>query len=110
MVKSIELNFGIDRILSPDFTPRKSSPRLSVKEITKSKSKNDKFYRSRVCYTYDQLQTLESAFMQNQYVIGGERILLAKRLNLEPKNVKIWFQNRRIRYRKQQSSSSDSDN
>ena len=143
MVQSIDLNFGIDRILSADFSSEKQKPetpdlkalafllsaslknyeaaktsRLSVKEITKSKkraSPTEKISpnsRKRVTFTSHQLNELEIVFRENQYVHGAERVRLAKKLGLEPMNVKNWFQNRRIRYRRKQNrmSSSESDN
>ena len=124
MVRSIDLNFGIDRILLPTFSTRKSilatsestkSSRFTVKELTKIARKPTKISpsgRKRITFTEYQLSQLEIVFRENQYVHGGERILLAKKLGLEPVNVKNWFQNRRIRYRRKQNtmSSSDSDN
>ena len=123
MVRSIDLNFGIDRILLPTFSTRKKllatsekskSSRFTVKELTKIARKPTKISpsgRKRISFTEYQLNQLEIVFRENQYVHGGERVLLAKKLGLEPANVKNWFQNRRIRYRRKQNNmSSDSDN
>ena len=122
MVQSIDLNFGIDRILMPNFSTRKSlSPstepkrvKISVKEITKRQKRgvSSPTERKRITFTIYQLAQMEEVFSTNQYVHGAERVLLAKRLGLEPINVKNWFQNRRIRFRRKQNSisTSDSDN
>lgn len=56
--------------------------------------------RSRTIFTPYQLQRLEKAFERQQYVAGEERRQLAIGLNLTETQVKVWFQNRRIRYRK----------
>ena len=42
--------------------------------------------------------------MRQQYMVGSERTYLADKLGLSESQVKIWFQNRRIKYRKSQQS------
>ena len=59
--------------------------------------------RARTVFTEEQLDELENAFARNQYVIGDERIQLAERLGLGVKQVKIWFQNRRIKHRRRKT-------
>lgn len=56
--------------------------------------------RKRTIFTSDQLKRLESAFDRQQYLVGTERERLARELNLSETQVKIWFQNRRIKRRK----------
>lgn len=43
--------------------------------------------------------------MRQQYMVGSERTYLADKLGLSESQVKIWFQNRRIKFRKSQQSS-----
>ena len=57
--------------------------------------------RKRTIFTSDQLKRLESAFDRQQYLVGTERERLARDLNLSETQVKIWFQNRRIKWRKE---------
>lgn len=57
--------------------------------------------RKRTIFTSDQLKRLESAFDRQQYLVGTERERLARELNLSETQVKIWFQNRRIKWRKE---------
>ncbi|KAK2558502.1 Homeobox protein not2 [Acropora cervicornis] len=57
--------------------------------------------RKRTIFTTDQLKRLEAAFEQQQYLVGTERERLATDLNLSETQVKIWFQNRRIKWRKE---------
>lgn len=57
--------------------------------------------RKRTIFTSDQLNRLESAFDRQQYLVGTERERLARELNLSQTQVKIWFQNRRIKWRKE---------
>ena len=65
----------------------------------KEKDKPNK--RSRTIFTLVQLEQLESTFSKQQYVAGEERRRLAASLKLTETHVKVWFQNRRIRFRKQ---------
>ncbi|XP_058969168.2 homeobox protein EMX2 [Pocillopora verrucosa] len=57
--------------------------------------------RKRTIFTCDQLSRLESQFADQQYVVGAERQQLAEALNLSETQIKIWFQNRRIKWRKE---------
>ena len=60
--------------------------------------------RKRTIFTAEQLDRLEHEFQQQQYVVGQERKYLAVELGLNEIQVKVWFQNRRIKWRKQKSS------
>ncbi len=63
--------------------------------------------RSRTIFTPAQLERLESTFARQQYVAGEERRNLAAALHLTETHVKVWFQNRRIRFRRQAQQQSD---
>ncbi|CAN9502613.1 unnamed protein product [Ophioblennius macclurei] len=65
------------------------------------KSKNGKSKRMRTSFTSEQLSRLEKEFARQQYMVGSERFLLASALQLTEAQVKVWFQNRRIKWRKQ---------
>nr|XP_039253363.1 homeobox protein EMX1-like [Styela clava] len=51
-----------------------------------------------------QLKRLETEFNNQQYMVGIEIRTLAKKLRLTDAQVKVWFQNRRIRYRNEKKS------
>ncbi|CAH9069841.1 unnamed protein product [Cuscuta europaea] len=63
---------------------------------TKS-SKRKKYHR----HTPYQIQELESAFKENPHPDEKARLELSRRLNLENKQVKFWFQNRRTQMKTQ---------
>lgn len=57
--------------------------------------------RNRTIFTADQLERLEKEFERQQYIISSQRFYLAADLGLNETQVKIWFQNRRIKWRRQ---------
>ncbi|KAL2098763.1 hypothetical protein ACEWY4_005243 [Coilia grayii] len=65
------------------------------------KHKAGKSKRMRTSFTNEQLSRLEKEFARQQYMVGSERFLLATSLQLTEAQVKVWFQNRRIKWRKQ---------
>nr|XP_033809571.1 homeobox protein not2-like isoform X2 [Geotrypetes seraphini] len=65
------------------------------------KSTPGKCKRVRTIFTNEQLARLEEEFARQQYMVGTERFLLASSLHLTEAQVKVWFQNRRIKWRKQ---------
>ncbi|VDN01932.1 unnamed protein product [Thelazia callipaeda] len=56
--------------------------------------------RPRALFTPFQVNMLEERFQIQQYVNAFERERLALILNLTPTQVKIWFQNRRYKYKR----------
>lgn len=57
--------------------------------------------RVRTAFTYEQLVALENKFRQTRYLSVCERLALALALRLTETQVKIWFQNRRTKWKKQ---------
>ncbi|XP_066096524.1 NK1 transcription factor-related protein 2 [Saccopteryx bilineata] len=57
--------------------------------------------RARTAFTYEQLVALENKFRATRYLSVCERLNLALSLSLTETQVKIWFQNRRTKWKKQ---------
>ncbi|NXM59242.1 NKX12 protein, partial [Illadopsis cleaveri] len=57
--------------------------------------------RARTAFTYEQLVALENKFRATRYLSVCERLSLALSLSLTETQVKIWFQNRRTKWKKQ---------
>ncbi|XP_054719126.1 homeobox protein EMX2-like [Uloborus diversus] len=66
--------------------------------------------RIRTAFSPSQLLTLEHAFEKNHYVVGTERKQLAQSLNLTETQVKVWFQNRRTKHKRQKQEEEQQTN
>ncbi|XP_045644357.1 ventral anterior homeobox 2 [Ursus americanus] len=76
----------------------------TIREIVLPKGLDlDRPKRTRTSFTAEQLYRLEMEFQRCQYVVGRERTELAHQLNLSETQVKVWFQNRRTKQKKDQS-------
>uniref|UniRef100_A0A914E973 Homeobox domain-containing protein n=1 Tax=Acrobeloides nanus TaxID=290746 RepID=A0A914E973_9BILA len=90
--------FSVEAILGEDDKPQEVMANKK-KSNEKDKSSN-KLRRSRTAFTYEQLVALENKFKTNRYLSVCERINLAMSLHLTETQVKIWFQNRRTKWKK----------
>ncbi|XP_030048435.1 NK1 transcription factor-related protein 1 [Microcaecilia unicolor] len=81
--------------------PEQSQPPKPKRKRTGSDSKSGKPRRARTAFTYEQLVALENKFKSTRYLSVCERLNLALSLSLTETQVKIWFQNRRTKWKKQ---------
>ncbi|XP_071506521.1 uncharacterized protein [Diadema antillarum] len=91
-------SFGMAKIF--DHAPEKILKRAHSDDGAWSAG-NSRAKRVRTIFTQEQLERLEREFGRQQYMVGTERLYLAAELNLSESQVKVWFQNRRIKWRKQ---------
>ncbi|XP_074844706.1 H2.0-like homeobox protein isoform X1 [Carettochelys insculpta] len=102
---SKDLKFGIDRILSAEFDPKvKESNTLRGPYAVLTKDTLPQTYKrkrswSRAVFSNLQRKGLEKRFEIQKYVTKPDRKQLAAMLGLTDAQVKVWFQNRRMKWR-----------
>ncbi|XP_044007656.1 homeobox protein MSH-D-like isoform X2 [Aphidius gifuensis] len=63
-------------------------------------SDEDRKKRPRTAFTASQIKSLEAEFEKNKYLSVAKRLQLSKSLKLTETQIKIWFQNRRTKWKR----------
>ncbi|XP_051953991.1 H2.0-like homeobox protein isoform X2 [Xyrauchen texanus] len=113
-LSSKDLKFGIDRILSADFEPNAKETLLRGPYAVLSKDTMPQTYKrkrswSRAVFSNLQRKGLEKRFEIQKYVTKPDRKQLAAMLGLTDAQVKVWFQNRRMKWRHSKEAQAQKD-
>lgn len=84
-----------------------STSRLPTKYSTPTRGRKQK--RIRTAFTSQQMMELEREFSLTRYLDRSRRIELAETLHLNERTIKIWFQNRRMKDKKDKAESLEED-
>ncbi|XP_019498446.1 PREDICTED: homeobox protein EMX2 isoform X2 [Hipposideros armiger] len=100
---------GTDSTGAPSGRGRKAGNDTSPESFLLHNALARKPKRIRTAFSPSQLLRLEHAFEKNHYVVGAERKQLAHSLSLTETQVKVWFQNRRTKFKRQKLEEEGSD-
>ncbi|KAF8790724.1 homeobox protein Nkx-6.1-like [Argiope bruennichi] len=87
--------------INPLWRDRLTSPQVSAQSCT---DKDGKKKHTRPTFSGHQIYVLEKTFEQTKYLAGPERAKLAYALGMSESQVKVWFQNRRTKWRKKHAA------
>lgn len=65
--------------------------------------------RKRTIFTTEQVAALEDIFKTKKYINREERLAIVNKFQINDKSVKIWFQNRRLKIKRQQREDSEEE-
>ncbi|EFO21653.1 homeobox domain-containing protein [Loa loa] len=96
-------DFSINRLLRKHCSGSTLNKRCDISTSNRHQhdERTGKGRKQRTIYGVSQTKILEKAFEEQQYMVGTEREMLAERLGLSEAQVRVWFQNRRSKWRKQ---------
>ncbi|XP_056145925.1 homeobox protein Hox-D10a [Lampris incognitus] len=88
-------------VSSPELPPKEAKEPLCKADTPTSNWLTAKSGRKKRCpYTKHQTLELEKEFLFNMYLTRERRLEISKSVNLTDRQVKIWFQNRRMKLKK----------
>jgi hypothetical protein len=90
----IENKFSIEYLLRPSISKNESRKKERRGPPSTSKKQN------RTAFTQHQIKELENEFLNNHYLTIDKRCIMSAKLNLSENQIKIWFQNRRTKLKR----------
>lgn len=76
------------------------SPMLKQDNVPERRLSSELKKRPRTAFTNEQIKALESEFQRSKYLSVARRMELSKTLKLTEAQIKIWFQNRRTKWKR----------
>ncbi|CAG5134986.1 unnamed protein product [Candidula unifasciata] len=91
-------------VMSEPWRPSGSCERSDSQSNSMILDKDGKKKHTRPTFSGQQIFALEKTFEQTKYLAGPERARLAYALGMSESQVKVWFQNRRTKWRKKHAA------
>lgn len=99
---------GLYTMVSPRVNPASGYPWMTIPGVSSGVEMHGR-KRCRQTYTRYQTMELEKEFYCNRYLTRRRRIELSHLLGLSERQIKIWFQNRRMKYKKESKGKDPSE-
>ncbi|XP_055312662.1 homeobox protein orthopedia [Sitodiplosis mosellana] len=107
LISHDDLNkIGRNHFTSPDSSGCEEENTDNLSDITtgETSQNDDRKKRPRTAFSASQIKALETEFERGKYLSVAKRTALAKQLRLTETQIKIWFQNRRTKWKRKYTS------